>query len=104
MMAPCQQTGAIDNAMGGDGVFDQMPADHSPSNHTGGATGAQGGGDGAIGGDAAFWYLTGDGMHQLEEIVILLAGGADGGELFADGCARAASRLFGGGLTHFSNS
>lgn len=101
MMASCQQSDAVDDPVGGNGPFGEVTSVHGPAYHAGGAAGAQGGADGAVGCDATFWDLAGYFMDEFEEIIVLLTGGADGGEFFASGGAggRRSGGLFCGGFS-----
>lgn len=87
MMAACQEPDAVDDAVGGDGFDGEVAGVHGPSYHAGGAAGAQGTADGAVGGDAPFGDLAGYFVDEFEEVVVLFAGGADRREFFAGGGA-----------------
>ena len=82
-MSTGKQAVAVDDAVCGYGWFGVVGADHGPADHSGGEAGAEAGGDGAVGTDAAFRNLAGDGVDEVEEGVFFLTGGFDGPGFFA---------------------
>lgn len=75
MMAAGEKSPAVDHTIGRDGVRGIGAGYHGPADHTRGHAGAEGRCDGAVGGDAAFWYLAYQLVNEVEERIVFFAGG-----------------------------